>query len=130
MRTLAVILTFVFLSAVTNRLQAQSSVSSLQNTNWKWYLEALHDTLTMHIGTDTSWTTSSVGEVIVKSTCKMDKDTLRIKDVSGMYVCQEGEGVYKLTVDGDYLGFSLITDPCPNRADALSGIKMKRAASK
>ncbi len=48
----------VLLSAGASRVQAQSTVS-LKNTAWKFYVEGLHDSLTFHFGTDTSFSTTS-----------------------------------------------------------------------
>jgi hypothetical protein len=122
MRKLVVFSLVVFLSAVVSRGQAQS----LQGTAWKLYLDALHDTLTMHIGADTSYTTSSSGELIVRSLFKVAKDTLKIRDFAGEYYCPDGEGVYKYTVEGDYLTFFLVTDPCGNRSGSINGTKWKK----
>jgi hypothetical protein len=112
----------VLFFAGASRVQAQS----LANTAWKFYVEPLHDTLTMHIGVDTSFSTSSSGEMIVRSLWKQVKDTVRINDLDGMYPCTTGEGVYRVNVDGDYLNFILVTDPCDQRAGALNGIKCKK----
>jgi hypothetical protein len=131
MRKLVALFFFVFLMAGAGRLQAQSmKVPSLKGTAWKFYVEALHDTLTMHIGGDSSYTTSSVGEVVVKGTSKLSNDTLRIKDTGGEYFCPDGEGVYRIAVDGDYLSFFLVTDPCNGRSEALNGMKMRKAQTK
>jgi len=111
-------------SAGGNRLQAQS----LANTAWKFYVEPLHDTLTMHIGADTSFSTSSSGEMIVRSVWKQVKDTVKINDVDGLYPCTAGEGTYKVSIEGDYLIFTMIADPCNQRADALNGVKFVRTS--
>jgi hypothetical protein len=95
-----------------------------------FYVESLHDTLTMHVGTDSSYTTSSSGELIVKSVSNLQNDTLRMRDVGGEYYCPDGEGVYRITVEGDYLTFFLITDPCNNRSEALNGTKFRQTESK
>ncbi|MBS1664452.1 MAG: hypothetical protein JST68_25630 [Bacteroidetes bacterium] len=119
MRTLTVLAAVLFFSAAANQLQAQS----LKNTAWKFYLEPLHDTLTMHIGSDSSFCTTSTGDVVVRSVCKTENDTIKIMDFDGQYNCQNGEGIYKFAVAGDMLSFTLVNDPCPNRADALVGVK-------
>jgi hypothetical protein len=102
----------------------------LKNTAWKFYVDALHDTLTMHIGVDTSFSSSSSGDIIVRSTYKTVGDTIKIKDVDGQYPCMDGEGVYRYVVDGDTLTFLLVADPCYNRSGALVDNKFKRAAGK
>jgi hypothetical protein len=109
MRYLPVVL-FAFLCLGANTLRAQSS---LKNTAWKFYVDALHDTLTMHIGVDTSFTTS-----------------IRLMDVDGQYPCMDGEGVYKYVIDGDTMTFVLVVDPCTNRSGALVDTKFKRTTVK
>jgi hypothetical protein len=123
MRHLPVVLFVFALAAGSTTVRAQTS---LKNTAWKFYVDALHDTLTMHIGVDTSFSTSSAGEIIVRSTYKTVADTIRIKDVDGQYPCIDGEGVYKFVVDGDVLTFLLVADPCYNRSGALVDTKFKR----
>jgi hypothetical protein len=126
MRKLAAFFFVVILSAVAGRLQAQS----LQHTAWKFYLGALHDTLTLHIGGDSSYTTTSSGETVVRSSCKIVKDTIKLRDVAGEYYCPDGEGVYRFAVEGDYLGFFLVTDPCSNRSDSINGTKWRKTDEK
>jgi hypothetical protein len=126
MRKTAFFILIVFLFAGVNRLSAQS----LQNTAWKFYVDALHDTLTMHIGADTAYSTSSTGELIVRSHIEVVKDTLKLRDIDGEYPCMDGEGVYRFAVDGDYLSFFLVNDPCENRSGALRDLKMKRTDCK
>ena len=126
MRKSIVALLFFFLCAGASRVSAQS----LQNTAWKFYVEALHDTLTMHIGADTSSTLSSSGDLIIRSLCKVVKDTIRMKDIDGQYPCMEGEGVYRFTIEGDYMKFTLVNDPCENRSEALKDCRFLKAAGK
>jgi hypothetical protein len=122
MRKSAVLFFVVILFGGAGRLQAQS----LQHTAWKLYLDALHDTLTLHIGADTSYTTNSSGELIVRSTCKIVRDTVKLRDFAGEYYCPDGEGVYRFTVDGDYLSFMLVKDPCGNRSASIDGVKWRK----
>ena len=124
MRKLAVLFFIGFI------MGGRSEAQSLKGTAWKFYVESLHDTLTMHVGADSSYTTSSSGELIVKSVSKLQNDTLRMRDVGGEYYCLDGEGVYRITVEGDYLTFFLITDPCNNRSEALNGTKFRKTESK
>jgi hypothetical protein len=126
MYKLAAIFFFVFIMAGASRLQAQA-IPSLKGTAWKFYVDALHDSLTMHIGVaDTGYTTTSAGEVVIRYLSKLQKDTLRILDIGGEYYCPDGEGVYRISVEGDYMSFFLISDPCTNRGDALNGIKARK----
>ena len=122
MRKLVAFFLVVVLSAAAGRLQAQS----LEHTSWKFYLDALHDTLTWHVGADTSYTTTSSGELVVRSICKIAKDTIRMRDFAGEYYCPDGEGVYRFVVEGDYLSLFLVTDPCNNRSSSINGTKWKK----
>jgi hypothetical protein len=125
MYKLAAIFFFVFVMAGASRLQAQQT---LKGTAWKFYVDALHDTLTMHIGlADTSYTTTSVGDVVVRSVSRLQNDTLRMRDFAGEYYCPDGEGVYRISVEGDYMTFFMISDPCTNRSDAINGVKFRKA---
>jgi hypothetical protein len=126
MRKLLAVLLVFFLCVFAGRLPAQS----LQNTAWKFYVDGLNDTLTMHIRADTSFCTSSSGEMIVRSHYQFINDTVKMKDIDGQYPCMEGEGVYRYKVDGDYLTFYLISDPCDNRSNSLKDLKLKRADGK
>ena len=124
----AAILFFVFVMAGASRLRAQQP--NLKGTAWKFYVEALHDTLTLHIGVaDTNYTTTSAGEVVVRSVSKIQHDTLRTRDFDGEYYCPDGEGVYRFSIEGDYMSYFLISDPCTNRANALDGAKFRRATA-
>jgi len=124
MYKVAVFFFFAFIVAGSSRLQAQVT---LKGTAWKFYVEALHDTLTMNIGAaDSSYTTTSSGDVVIQSLSKLQNDTLRIRDYGGEYYCPDGEGVYKISLEGDYLNFLLITDPCTNRSEALNGAKFRK----
>jgi hypothetical protein len=122
-KTLAIL--FFFLIGGLAQLRAQSE-ASLKNTVWKFYVEALNDTLTYHFDADTSWAASSRGDKIVRSLWKESKDTLRLNDVDGMYPCQDGEGVYRYVIDGDVMSWVLVSDPCSNRAESLSTVKFYR----
>ena len=123
MRHLPVVLFIFMLAAGSTTVRAQTS---LKNTAWKFYVDALHDTLTMHFGVDTSFCSSTTGDIIVRSTYKTVGDTVKMKDVDGQYPCMDGEGVYKFVVDGDVMTFLLVADPCMNRSGALVDTKFKR----
>ena len=68
----------------------------------------------------------STGEVVVRSVCKVAKDTLKIMDYDGQYNCPDGEGVYRWIVEGNELSLFMVTDPCSGRAGVLNGVKCKR----
>jgi hypothetical protein len=130
MYKLAAIFFFVLVIAGTSRLQAQTTTLSLKGTAWKFYVDALHDSLTLHIGVaDTNYTTTSAGEVVVRTLSKMQNDTLRFRDIDGEYYCPDGEGVYRVSIEGDYMTYFLISDPCTNRSDALNGIKFRKTTA-
>lgn len=117
-KTISVLLVCSLFAGV-KRLEAQS----LQHTNWKFYVEELHDTLTMHIGVDTTYSTSSSGETVVRSLIKVNSDTVRLKDIDGQYPCLDGEGVYRYVIDGDRMSFIQVSDPCDGRSNALRDVK-------
>lgn len=125
MRKTLVLVVVVLLSGWAGHLKAQN----LENTSWKFYVEALHDTLTFHIVKDTSFCTMSGGQIVVKSAFSRIKDTLKIRDVAGEYAC-EGEGVYRYTIEDDRMSLFLITDPCDNRSGVLNGANWKKAVGK
>ena len=60
----------------------------------------------------------------------MTGDTIKLKDIDGEYPCMDGEGTYRYKIEGDYMSFILIGDPCPNRSNALQETKFKRAEMK
>lgn len=126
MRKSTIVLLILCFCAGFSRVSAQS----LQNTAWKFYVDALHDTLTMHIGVDTSFSTSSSGDLIVRDTYQVVSDTIRIKDIDGQYPCVDGEGVYRYTIDGDLMTFHLVSDPCENRSEALKDCRFIKTAGK
>lgn len=121
-----VLLTVVVLMAAATNLNAQS----LQNTAWKVYIDQIHDTITLHILKDSSFVTGSDGEVLVRSVCKVGKDTLSMRDYEGKYYCPDGEGVYKVEVSGNELSFFLVNDPCEGRTGSINGTKWIRVVDK
>ena len=120
------LLTVVILMATAAGAKAQS----LQNTSWKTYFDSLHDTLTLHIGKDSSVVTTSGGEVVVRSLFKTQKDTLTMSDYEGMYACPGDAGVYKVDQNGGTLNFTLLNDPCAGRSNSLPGTKWIRVLDK
>ena len=106
---------------------AAAKAQSLKGTSWKTYIDELHDTLTFHIGNDTSYTTDGSGEAVVRSLCKISKDTLTLQDIEGKYACPDGTGVYTYLFLADGLTLTLVKDPCDNRSNAINGLKWMRA---
>lgn len=116
-----VVLTVVLLVAAVSNLKAQNL--NLQNTSWKMYVDQLGDTLTIHIGKDSSYVTDGGGGIVVRSLCKIAKDTLKLQDYDGKFACQGDLGVYKIEIKDDALNFTLINDPCEGRTGSLGGSK-------
>jgi hypothetical protein len=122
MKKLSLLIIFAFILGAF-----RGNAQSLHNTAWKMYVAGLSDTLTLHIGSDTSFVTISNGEVVVRSVCHASGDTLTMKDFEGQYACQDGTGVYHYTVKDDKLVLKMVTDPCDNRVNAINGIPWDRA---
>jgi hypothetical protein len=100
---------------------------SIKGTNWKLYIDELHDTLTLHIKADSSFVTDGSGEVVVRSLCKVSKDTITLKDVDGKYVCPDQAGVYIYAFIADTLTLTLVNDPCDSRSNNINGARWIRA---
>jgi len=103
---------------------------SLKNTSWRMFIDQLHDSLTIHIGADSSFVTASDGSVVVRSLWKMSGDTLSLTDYDGQYACMDMKGSYKIGVMSDQLGFTLIDDPCEGRVGTLSNSKWRKVPEK
>ncbi|MBS1606894.1 MAG: hypothetical protein JST42_29835 [Bacteroidetes bacterium] len=103
---------------------------SLKNTSWRMFVDQLHDSLTIHIGTDSSFVTSSDGSVVVRSVCKLSGDTVSLTDYDGQYACLDMKGTYKIGMVSDELGFTLIDDPCEGRVGTLNNSKWRKVAEK
>jgi len=114
------------LASTVFHLQAQS----INNKNWKAFLaEPFNDTLTFHVQSDSSFVTTSSGEVLVQSKCKITGDTISITDYSTtQYSCPDATGKYKINLSGDSFTLTLIEDPCEGRAQALNGLKWVKAS--
>lgn len=116
---------------ISTRINAQSQTPSLQNSNWKLFIPDLNDSLTLHIKTDSSFVTTSAGDVVVRSVCKVSADTLFLTDYDGQYACPNQTGKYLISVsdDANALTLTLIDDPCDSRVSAINKIKWTRAAA-
>lgn len=116
------------LASTALHVQAQS----INNKNWKaWVGEPINDSLTFHIQSDSSFVTTSSGEVLVQTNCKITDDVLTLTDQSTtQYSCPDATGKYKINLSGDSFTLTLIEDPCEGRAQALNGLKWVRAAKK
>jgi len=100
---------------------------SIKGTKWKLYIDELHDTLTLHIKGDSSFVTDGSGEIVVRSLCKVSKDTITLKDIDGKYVCPDQAGVYTYAFVADTLTMTLVNDPCDNRSNSINGARWIRA---
>jgi hypothetical protein len=105
----------------------RADAQSIHNTAWKTYITSLSDTITLHIGGDTSFVTVSTGDVVVRSIFQASGDTLTMKDFEGQYACQNGTGIYKYTIKEDKLVMKMVTDPCDGRGTAIDGIAWDKA---
>ena len=104
-----------------------SNAQSLHNTAWKMYVAGLNDTITLHIGTDSSFVTLTSGDVVIRSVVHVSGDTLSMKDIDGQYACPNGAGIYQYAIKEDKLIMRMITDPCDDRATSINGVAWDRA---
>jgi hypothetical protein len=105
--------------SVTSQLHAQS----INNRNWKaFFADPLNDTLTLHIHSDSSFVTTSSGQVMLHTNCMILADTLTLLDYpTSEHACPDSKGKYKITVNGNSFTMTLIDDPCEGRAQILNG---------
>jgi hypothetical protein len=105
----------------------ETQAQTLTNTAWKGYFgDPINDTLTIHYLKDTFYVTNRAGDMLVRSTLKISKDTMSITDFDGQYMCPQSDGVYKYSISGDNLSFTLVSDACDGR-NAIANIKWTRA---
>ena len=126
----ALLLVTILIGALISA-RAQSQLPSLKNTNWKIFIPDLNDTITLHIKSDSSYVTTTNGDAVVRSVCKVSADTLSFTDYDGQYACPNQTGKYKISLSDDTnnLTLTLIEDPCDGRANAINKIKWTRAAA-
>ncbi|HXD77861.1 MAG TPA: hypothetical protein VN616_08630 [Puia sp.] len=113
----------------STRALAQAEPSSMKNTNWKAFIEQLNDSITLHIGTDSSYVSTSNGDVVVRSVFKMSGDTLMLSDYDGQYACTGMTGKYKTTFSEDVMTTVLIEDPCEGRAGSINNLKWRKSTA-
>ena len=115
------------LTVMSTAVQAQS----FKNTSWRTFIgEPLHDSITIHIRTDSSFVTTSDGSVVVKSVCKISEDSLTISDYDGQYACQDMTGRYKVSLKDDIMTLVLVDDACEGRANNLNNSKWRKVPEK
>jgi len=118
------LLSTVFLLSGTLMLCAQG----IKNTAWKsYYADPLNDTIVLHILNDTSFASGSRGDTLVLSKATINKDTLTIADISGMYPCLESDGVYIFAIKDNQLHLTLVRDGCEGRA-VIANMQWTRVA--
>jgi hypothetical protein len=116
MKNLSLLIVFALVAgAFTGNAQ------SLKNTAWKTYISGLNDSITLHIGNDTSFVTMGTGDVVVRSVCHVSKDTLTMQDFDGQYMCASGMGTYVIALKEDKLTMKMVTDPCTDRSGSIDG---------
>jgi hypothetical protein len=121
------ILLFCCLSAI--RSQAQIDANAMKNTTWKAYIDQLNDSITLHILNDSSFVSTSTGDVVVRSVCKFSGDTLLLSDYDGQYACTGMTGKYKATFNNDVMTTILVEDPCEGRAGSINNLKWRKTAT-
>lgn len=106
---------------------AQTEAPAVKNTVWKAWLEQLNDSISLHITNDSSFVTTSNGDTVVRSVCKMSDDTLLLSDYDGQYACTGVTGKYKVSFDNDVMTTVLIDDACEGRAGSINNLKWRRS---
>ena len=125
MRKLISLAFFIFIAGAF-----RGNAQSLHNTAWKAFFTGPNDTLTLHIGIDSSFVTMSNGDIAARSTIRVSKDTLSLTDFDGQFMCPNSTGVYQFTVSTDKLVMKLISDPCDGRSTAINGVEWSRVKIK
>jgi hypothetical protein len=120
MKKIILLAGFLCLTPMLFHLHAQS----IDNRDWKAYFtDPFNDTLTFHIHADSSFATTSSGDILVRTKCTVSGDILTLADYGGEHACLDMTGKYKINLSGDTLILTLIEDPCDGRAQALDGKK-------
>jgi len=98
---------------------------SINNRNWKAYFaDPINDTLTLHVRSDSSFVTTSKGDVMLRTNCIITGDTLTLSDYGDSeHSCPDSKGKYKINLNDKSFTLSLIDDPCEGRGQALNGVK-------
>ncbi len=101
---------------------------SILNTSWKGYYEAIMDTITVNIDSNTFKADNSVGMNLITSHVEEYGDTMLIRDLSGAAnICPLTDtGYYRFTITNDTLRFFLILDSCLQRMDVLDSAVLWR----
>lgn len=115
-----------YLGLILTGMSMGTQAQSLKNTSWRMFIDQLHDSLTIHIRSDSSFVTASDGSVVVRSVCKLSGDTLSLTDYDGQHACPDMKGSYKVSVTDEFLTMVLIDDPCDGRAGALNNSKWRK----
>ncbi|HEY1871778.1 MAG TPA: hypothetical protein VGG71_12020, partial [Chitinophagaceae bacterium] len=110
---------FFCFASIISHLNAQS----INNRNWKcFFSDPFNDTLTLHIHSDSTFVTTSNGEVLLKTNCMISGDTLTLLDYpTSEHACPASKGIYKINLNGNSFTLKLIDDPCEGRGQSLDG---------
>ena len=119
----------ILLPALLLLALAQLHAQSINNKNWKAFFgEPFNDTLIFHVRGDSSFVTTSNGDVLVQTKCVITGDTFTLSDYStGDFSCPGMTGKYKIDLKGDNFTATLIEDACDGRARALDGVRWTKA---
>jgi hypothetical protein len=129
MKKISLLALALVISLLSIHASAQTQTPSLKNTNWKVFIPDLSDTITLHIKSDSSYVTTTTGDAVVKSVCKVSADTMFFTDYDGQYACPNATGKYKIALsdDSNSMTLTLIEDACDGRANAINKLKWTRA---
>ena len=105
------------------------SAQSINKRDWKaFFADPINDTLTLHVRADSSFVTTSKGDVMLRTNCMITGDTLTLLDYNDSeHACPDAKGKYKINLTGKSFTLSLIDDPCEGRAQVLNGVKWTEA---
>src|SRR5262249_33685738 len=97
MKNIILFASLFFVMSLISQVHAQS----INNRNWKAYFaDPLNDTITLHIRSDTSFVTTSKGDVMLQTNCMISADTLTLSDyATSEHACVDSKGKYKISLN-------------------------------
>jgi len=116
---------FLLAAVVCSTLMTSTvSAQTINNRDWKaFFADPINDTLTLHIRADSSFVTTSKGDIMLRTNCIIIHDTLTLSDYGDSEHSCPDKGKYKINLNGKSFTLSLIDDACEGRAQALNGVK-------
>ena len=119
---------FILFASAAVRVNGQS----IDNRDWKAFIaEPINDTLTLHVQGDSSYVANSRGEIMIRTTFTIVRDTLTILDNgTNDHECPNTKGKYKIDLNDDTLVLKVIDDECEGRAKAIDGVRWKAVQKK